>query len=455
MKKRRAPKNKKSRASGAACLAAALGAVLVLLLSLLCAREIKAAKSANAELRRIGSSLCALKADGADIAPALTELDGKIDGKKRSAELKSDAAQSIEAEGYELALIFASEPQSVSVTVGQGNQQLYYAELADASFEKTEGGYTAKSGFSVPEAGAYDYEITAGFADGGIAAEATYRFAARHSAAPEITLAYDSVPQGGVNLLIARRLRDPSSLVVTVDYPYEPTVEPTDDGGVAYLPINYMREAGSYAVHVAFDGEQRELSFEVTETEYEVQHLTVSSSTVSSTIGSSAAADEIAERFYVLDSHFDENIYFDDLFIQPLEGSITTEYGIKRYTNNATTPSRHSGIDIAAAEGTPIGATNNGVVLFADWLTMTGYTVMIEHGAGVHSIYYHMSGLACAEGDTVSRGDTIGYVGSTGFATGPHLHFALMVNTVSVSPWYAFDGTSGIYDMKEAAKREE
>ncbi|WP_343281823.1 M23 family metallopeptidase, partial [Ligaoa zhengdingensis] len=98
-----------------------------------------------------------------------------------------------------------------------------------------------------------------------------------------------------------------------------------------------------------------------------------------------------------------------------------------------------SGIDIAAAAGTPVAAAGSGRVLFADFIQLTGNTVIIEHGFGVKSWYYHMQSLDVAEGDMVKQGDPIGKVGSTGFSTGPHLHFCMSVNNVFTNPWTAFE----------------
>ena len=150
--------------------------------------------------------------------------------------------------------------------------------------------------------------------------------------------------------------------------------------------------------------------------------------------------------------------YFDDCFTMPVEGPITTEFGLYRYTNGSSTPSRHVGIDIAADEGTPVKAAADGVVVVARWVGTTGYTVCIDHGYGVRSYYYHMSALTSEVGDEVREGETIGLVGMTGYANGPHVHFNIMVGDNSISPWPAMDGTSGIFDLPyptEGLKRED
>jgi murein DD-endopeptidase MepM/ murein hydrolase activator NlpD len=128
-----------------------------------------------------------------------------------------------------------------------------------------------------------------------------------------------------------------------------------------------------------------------------------------------------------------------------VEGRITSSFGLYRYINGATTPSRHQGIDIAVPTGTPVPASNRGRVVQADFVIMTGNTVVIEHGGGLKTYYYHMSEIDCAVGDMVEQGDIIGLVGSTGYSTGAHLHFEVRIDNRSVSPWPLIDGTSPIY----------
>lgn len=117
---------------------------------------------------------------------------------------------------------------------------------------------------------------------------------------------------------------------------------------------------------------------------------------------------------------------WSDAFLLPVDGSLTSAFGFQRIVNGVP-GERHSGIDLAAETGTPVLAANSGKVLFADFVALTGNTVCIEHGLGLKSWYYHMNSLNVTEGETVGRGQQIGSVGSTGFSTGPHLHFAISV----------------------------
>lgn len=99
--------------------------------------------------------------------------------------------------------------------------------------------------------------------------------------------------------------------------------------------------------------------------------------------------------------------------------------------------SGHLGIDIAAGEGAPIYAADNGVVVFAGWANGGyGYMVMIDHGNGYQTLYAHMSQVVAGCGRSVSQGQTVGYAGSTGNSTGAHLHFEVRYEGGFVNPWY-------------------
>jgi murein DD-endopeptidase MepM/ murein hydrolase activator NlpD len=94
----------------------------------------------------------------------------------------------------------------------------------------------------------------------------------------------------------------------------------------------------------------------------------------------------------------------------------------------------HEGIDLGAAYGTPIHAAAAGTVIYAGWMEGYGNLVIIDHGGGLATAYGHQSSIAVANGQSVSQGQVIGYVGSTGHSTGPHLHFEVRVNGAPVDP---------------------
>lgn len=131
---------------------------------------------------------------------------------------------------------------------------------------------------------------------------------------------------------------------------------------------------------------------------------------------------------------------FDSTFVKPVEGILTTPYGYTRYVNGKL-DSSHMAIDLAAKEGTPVQATNDGIVALADSLYLTGNSIYIDHGMGLFSQYAHLSKLLVKTGDRVKKGDIIGLVGTTGFSTGPHLHFTFWAHNIQANPDLFFGKT--------------
>lgn len=110
----------------------------------------------------------------------------------------------------------------------------------------------------------------------------------------------------------------------------------------------------------------------------------------------------------------------------PVQGQITSTFG-QRVHPVFKTKMMHTGMDIRAPRGTPVRAAGPGEVLFAGWLRGYGQVIIIDHGNNLSSVYAHLSSMSVREGSAVKKGQTIGAVGSTGTATGAHLHFEVRV----------------------------
>lgn len=120
-------------------------------------------------------------------------------------------------------------------------------------------------------------------------------------------------------------------------------------------------------------------------------------------------------------------------FIMPLPNQIATVFGARRILNEKAV-SVHRGIDVKGRLGEKVAASNAGRVVLAKNLFFGGNTLIVDHGAGIYTIYMHLEKFAVSPGDVVARGDTIGLVGATGRATGPHLHFGVKILTINVNP---------------------
>ena len=118
----------------------------------------------------------------------------------------------------------------------------------------------------------------------------------------------------------------------------------------------------------------------------------------------------------------------------PLEGAaLTSGFGMRTHPVLGGRR-QHQGIDLAAPSGTPVYATADGIVSRADWYSSYGLYISVNHGASMETRYAHLSRLAVAAGDEIKKGDLIGYVGSTGRSTGPHLHYEVRVDGLAVNP---------------------
>ena len=165
---------------------------------------------------------------------------------------------------------------------------------------------------------------------------------------------------------------------------------------------------------------------------------------------SEAFSVDISLRYEMLSQQVEEwQIYFDYLLGElervrpyidnypttlPVWGRVTSEHGYRQSPFNRRRREFHHGIDISVPTGTNVRATGGGRVIFSGWRTGYGYTVDISHGFGLITRYAHNSRLLVAVGDKVARGDVIARSGSTGRSTGPHVHYEVIQNGVSLNP---------------------
>lgn len=125
--------------------------------------------------------------------------------------------------------------------------------------------------------------------------------------------------------------------------------------------------------------------------------------------------------------------YWGDGFLLPVRGRITTRFGTGRVLNGKPRSS-HSGVDIAGKRGAPVRSANRGKVRLADDFYLSGKTVVVDHGWGVSTVYAHLDRIDVKEGHEVTKGQILGTVGTTGRATGPHLHFGAFIRGAKVDP---------------------
>ena len=150
----------------------------------------------------------------------------------------------------------------------------------------------------------------------------------------------------------------------------------------------------------------------------------------------SLSQQEAATRASVFATFSPERLWSGPFIFPVGDAVISSPYGIGRSYNGGPVTDFHHGADFAVDEGTPVMAANTGRVAFAGALPIRGNSVVIDHGDGVFSGYHHLSSFAVQQGQTVSQGELIGYSGATGLATGPHLHWEVVVRGAAVDPVY-------------------
>ncbi|MBP6017355.1 MAG: LysM peptidoglycan-binding domain-containing protein [Candidatus Promineofilum sp.] len=267
---------------------------------------------------------------------------------------------------------------------------------------------------------------------------------------PDETAVYRDLPQGWLDVrLSSLTVAQGESLSISVanlldgkpagrfgDQPLH--FVPHDDGYVALVGIDAFAEPGLYDLELT-GGDERGLwapvraRLPLTETAYDTQYIELGEA-LDGLLDPAVRAteDEFLKGIY---ADFSEEQRWSGVFQVPLTTTIVSAgYGGRRSYNGGPVEIYHTGIDYAAAAGTTVLAPAAGVVVFSDVLELRGGTLIIDHGLGVMTGYYHLSERLVEPGQAVTAGQPIARVGSTGLSSGAHLHWDLRIMNVTVDP---------------------
>ncbi|MEG4112773.1 MULTISPECIES: M23 family metallopeptidase [unclassified Microcoleus] len=201
----------------------------------------------------------------------------------------------------------------------------------------------------------------------------------------------------------------------------------------ALLPTTPVEKAGARQIQVTGDGQVQKLIVQVRDRDFPTQSIWLPPGKDEE--GTDAEFDRV-DAFKALVT---PEKFWDGKLLRPNSGEITTIYGVRRYYNGVFAQDYyHRGVDYAGAYGSPVVAPAAGRVSLvgreSQGFKIHGNVVGLDHGQGVASILMHLSRIDVKEGDVVKAGQVIGALGSTGAATGPHLHWGLYVHGQSVDP---------------------
>lgn len=199
------------------------------------------------------------------------------------------------------------------------------------------------------------------------------------------------------------------------------------DVGLAFVMESYFSDLSPYQCVVQEKHNKTfEFNFVVIQRDYLAEKLKVDPKRIKL-----APEDEkrVMEEQQILNKIYRSSIpdfLFTEAFIQPMKSVVTSVYGTKRVYNKEK-KGQHLGIDYRAAIGDEVPAANAGKVVFSGDLFYTGWTVIIDHGVDIFTVYGHLSKTTVQTGEIVKRGDLIGLSGNTGRTSGPHLHWGTKV----------------------------
>ena len=240
--------------------------------------------------------------------------------------------------------------------------------------------------------------------------------------------------------MVSVRIRGvaPAALVDVIVDGHPLGVFPTRDGHAALLGIDMDPPSGTLAWQLRATTNGAVVTAEghlpIGERTYSVQHLTVDRRMVELDPQTERrAADESARLRTLYRARSGERLW-RGRFIRPVAGEEPgTGFGARRVINGQPR-APHSGIDFAAPVGTPVVAANDGRVALTGEFFFPGRLVILDHGLGLYTVYFHLDTIAVTEGQLVARGERLGAVGMTGRVTGAHLHFGAQLGTARIDP---------------------
>ncbi len=330
------------------------------------------------------------------------------------------------------ALDFDHMPDFCNVTISDGGTVIFsdsYSNIANASLE-------GKTIDVLVDARWYETDSEACYGS------STYSFKAKILYPAVFYLGETLIEPGEFVVISAKNVDDPSAIKFTSepDIGYTPTFFADGKYARALVPLK-MDFEGSEVKFICSYGEVTQ------EMTLDVEDKTWGSSTldISATIANQTRTETTLKNFRdtmapIVAVTEPTPLWDDGLFLEGPESGIL-RIGFGRYCTITGTGEtyRHEGVDFLSSAGKSAYAINNGKVAYVGYLDLTGYVVVVDHGLGLKSWYAHLGSAAVNVGDVVSKGDVVGYVGSTGFTATTTLHMGLSIFDVPVSPYDLWD----------------
>ncbi len=218
-----------------------------------------------------------------------------------------------------------------------------------------------------------------------------------------------------------------------------------DDGVFAIIGIPLDAMPGPQRLHIGAGKDTLQLvyetSFDIKAKTYPIQHLKINPRFLKLSPADEQRNERDQVQIAAAKQHWSDTPPATFALDLPASGRLSARFGIRRTLNGADS-APHGGLDVAVGTGTPIRAAAAGRVLATGDYFYSGNSVWVDHGQGFITLYIHLSRIDAQAGDVIERGAVVGLAGATGRVTGPHLHWAVLLNGVYVDPVLFLQGRS-------------
>jgi murein DD-endopeptidase MepM/ murein hydrolase activator NlpD len=252
---------------------------------------------------------------------------------------------------------------------------------------------------------------------------------------PDVYLSSKTIPRGAMSLIRVKAYdgNGPQVTWMKKAVSLVPNQEKTDWYG--FIAADLRAKPGNYSIRVAFkpSGRTKKIPVKITMKDYGERRLTLPKKMVDLDAATLKRVRKESGKMKALWNAPPSDPLWRGPFLRPIPGDVVGPFGRRSFINDQPR-SPHTGVDLRGKRGTPIKAMNHGKVVLTGDHFFTGLTVVIDHGGGIQSMFFHLDKIMVNQGQTVSKGQVLGLVGSTGRATGPHLHLGVRVNGARVDP---------------------
>ncbi|MEE3776049.1 M23 family metallopeptidase [Campylobacter sp. CX2-4080-23] len=220
------------------------------------------------------------------------------------------------------------------------------------------------------------------------------------------------------------RVNDKSSL--WLDHPKKDGVK------VAFIPVSYYAK-NDINITNSLNNQSSSMLLKLEQKSYKKESISVAPAKANPPKDVMKRIEKERDEATQIYRTFSPNLLVNSQFISPMNSFITSQYGNTRVFNGSV-KSYHGGVDYRAAIGQSVISANDGIVRIAKDRYYAGKSVVIDHGGGIYTQYYHLDRIDVKVGQKVLKGDKIGLSGATGRVSGPHLHFGVVVQNIQVDP---------------------